>query len=314
MYYQSSCGFWLSTTLFRIFKVLCYSHSGTILQLYGDADALQVTIRLAHPIKLQPGCYFYLFLPAFWFKYDIFQSYTAVAFWCPPEDACGAVTEITFLVSRRGNHGNAISRLREEQTILLDGPYGMDYGLQKYETVILAVKGMGIAATLPLALSLAARQHHDERQLAATTENDLKTIEQTKMDLAKERREFSSKKLHRDSIKKIVLFWSLESNEQLSLEFLVVWCGLARRQAVFVPFKELNFWRCLNPNPNWPFDNFRAIIRAGIVEGIDDKTTAARPVTKAESTLKMEQKKASRESKGSLYSTISESSLYSIAV
>lgn len=231
----ASCGFWLSTTLFRIFKVLYYSHSGTILQLYGDTDALQVTIRLTHPIKLQPGCYFYLFLPAFWFKYDIFQSYTAVAFWCPPEDACGAVTEVTFLVSRRGNHGNAISRLREEQTILLDGPYGMDYGLQKYETVILAVKGMGIAATLPLALSLAARQHHDERvrdkmqelaskgkavakqQLAATTENDRKTIEQTKIDLAKERREFSRKKLHRDSIKKIVLFWSLESNEQLSL-------------------------------------------------------------------------------------------------
>ncbi|EHK48880.1 hypothetical protein TRIATDRAFT_92020 [Trichoderma atroviride IMI 206040] len=355
--------------------------------------ALQVTIRLAHPIKLQPGCYFYLFLPAFWFKYDIFQSYTAVAFWCPPEDACGAVTEITFLVSRRGNHGNAISRLREEQTILLDGPYGMDYGLQKYETVILAVKGMGIAATLPLALSLAARQHHDERvrdklqelaskgkaitklQSAATTENDLKTIEQTKMDLSKERREFSSKKLHRDSIKKIVLFWSLESNEQLSLvqqqlialqaldprnELLVVWCGLARRQAGFVPFKESDFWRCLNPNPNRSFDNvivnkikaernrlsgnlaviasgddeFRAIIRAGIVEGIDDKsidlmetefqprgtgqtqaiTASSRPVTKAESTVKKEEKKASRESKGSLYSTISESSLYSIEV
>lgn len=81
-------------------------------------------------------------------------------------------------------------------------------------------------------------------------------------------------------------------------------------------------------------DEFRAIIRAGIVEGIDDKSidlmetefqprgtgqtqaiaAYSKPVTKAESTVKMEQKKASRESKGSLYSTISESSLYSIEV
>lgn len=81
-------------------------------------------------------------------------------------------------------------------------------------------------------------------------------------------------------------------------------------------------------------DEFRAIIRAGIIEGIDDKSidfmetefqprgigqpqaiaAHSRPVTKAESTVKMEQKKASRESKGSLYSTISESSLYSIEV
>ncbi|KAL7917356.1 hypothetical protein ACQKWADRAFT_307016 [Trichoderma austrokoningii] len=389
----ASCGFWLFTTIFRILKVLYSGRSGTILQLYGDADALQLTIRLTRPIKLQPGCYFYLFFPAFWFKYDIFQSCTAMAFWCPPEDACGEVTEITFLLSRRGNHGNAISRLKEGQTVLLDGPYGMDYGLQKYETVILAVKGMGIAATLPLALGLAARQHYDERvrdklqelgskgkaivkqQAASMTEKDLKTLEQNKMDLAKERREFSSKKLHRDSIKKIVLFWSLESNEQLSLaqqqlkalqaldprnELLVVWCGLARRQAGFVPFKESDFWRCLNPNPNRPFDNmivnkitaersrlsgnlavivsgdeeFRAIIRSGIVESIDDKSihlmetefqprgsrqvlaTAAYsgPNTKAKSTVKMEQKKAFRESKGSLYSTLSESGLYSIEV
>lgn len=252
----ASCGFWLFTTIFRILKVLYSGRSGTILQLYGDADALQLTIRLAHPIKLQPGCYFYLFLPAFWFKYDIFQSCTAMAFWYPPEDACGAVTEITFLLSRRGNHGNAISRLREGQPILLDGPYGMDYGLQKYETVILAVKGMGIAATLPLALSLATRQHHDERvrdklqelaskgkaiakqQSAATTDNDLKILEQNKMNLAKERREYSSKKLHRDSIKKIVLFWSLESNEQLSLaqQQLIALQALDPRNVRCIPF------------------------------------------------------------------------------
>lgn len=253
----ASCGFWLFTTVFRILKVLYSGHSGTILQLYGDTEAVQLTIRLAHPIKLQPGCYFYIFFPAFWFKYDVLQSYTAMAFWYPPEDACRAVTEVTFLLSRRGNHGNAISRLREGQTILLDGPYGMDFGLQKYETVILAVKGMGIAATLPLALSLASRQHHDERvrdklqelsqkgkavvkqKLAATADKDFEVLVQNKTDLAKERRELSGRKLYRDSIKKIVLFWSLESNEQLSLaqQQLVALQALDPRNVCLISFR-----------------------------------------------------------------------------
>ncbi|KAL7786274.1 hypothetical protein V8C37DRAFT_392444 [Trichoderma ceciliae] len=391
----SSCGFWLLTTIFRILRVLYSGHSGTIIQRSGDTDALQLTIRLMHPIKLQPGCYFYIFFPAVCVKYDVFQSYTAMAFWYPPESACGAVAELTFLLSRRGNHATAISRLREGQTILLDGPYGMNYGLQKYETVILAAKGMGIAATLPLALSLAARRQHDEhirdkleelskkrkavvKQHSSAIDKDLESLSQNKSKLAQEQRKFSSKKLYRDSIKKIVLFWSLESNEQLILaqeqlmalqsldprnELFIVWCGLTRHQAGYAPFKESAFWKCLNPKPNRGFDSiivsklkeersrlsgnlavivsgdegFRAMIRTGAVEGIDNKNITfveaefqpksavqkwaetrhsklAFKTVHQEQALKVKQNKQSRDSDGSLYSTVSDSSLYSIQV
>ncbi|PKK42014.1 hypothetical protein CI102_12844 [Trichoderma harzianum] len=328
----SSCGFWLLTTIFRILRVLWSGHSGTIIQRSGDADALQLTVRLMHPMKLQPGCYFYIFFPAFWLKYDILQSYTAMAFWYPPESSYGTITELTFLLSRRGNHAKAISQLREGQTILLDGPYGINYELQTYETAVLAAKGMGIAAILPLALSLAARRHHDDRvrenlgtlsqrnramlkEISSATGEELERLGKKKAELAKERQKFLAKKLYRDAVKKIILFWSLESNEQIALaqeqlvalqaldpnnELFVIWCGFPRYRTGPAPFKESAFWKCLNPNPNKPFDTtivsklkeerkllagsfavivsgdekFRAIIRSGTVKAIDSKSIA----------------------------------------
>ncbi|KAK4243119.1 hypothetical protein C7999DRAFT_36561 [Corynascus novoguineensis] len=46
--------------------------------------------------------------------------------------------------------------------MLLDGPYGQDLQLYKYETVILTAKGMGIVSVLPMALHLAARKDYDD--------------------------------------------------------------------------------------------------------------------------------------------------------
>ncbi|KAK0755581.1 hypothetical protein N5P37_011823 [Trichoderma harzianum] len=389
----SSCGFWLFTTIFRILRVLWSGHSGTIIQRSSDADAIQLTVRLLHPMKLQPGCYFYIFFPAFWLKYNILQSYTAMAFWHPPESSYEAITELTFLLSRRGNHAKAISQLREGQTILLDGPYGINYELQTYETAVLAAKGMGIAAILPLALSLAARRHHDDRvrenlgalsqrnrailkEISSAAGKELEILGKKKAELAKERQKFLNKKLYRDAVKKIILFWSLESNEQISSaqeqlaalqaldpnnELFVIWCGFPRYRTGPAPFKESAYWKCLNPNPNKPFDttiiskikeergllagsfavivsgdaNFRAIIRSGTVKAMDNKSIAfieaefqphGAMQRRAETgdielvqaaqgqAMKLKRKKQSRDSDGSSYSAISESSMYSIQV
>ncbi|KAK0747283.1 hypothetical protein B0T21DRAFT_278055 [Apiosordaria backusii] len=46
--------------------------------------------------------------------------------------------------------------------MLLDGPYGQDLHLYRYETVILTAKGMGIVSVLPMALHLAARKAYDD--------------------------------------------------------------------------------------------------------------------------------------------------------
>lgn len=230
----SSCGFWLSMALFRIFRVLYFGHSGTVIQRSGNADALHVTIRLTHPIELQPGNYFYIYFPAFWLKYNILQSYTAMAFWHSPASPSGAVTELTFLLSRNGNHAKAISSLAEGQSILLDGPYGVDYSLQSYETIILAAKGLGIAATIPIALSFAARRQHDNKirdklqemierqnsiteQQSSATGDGLQILIQKKKDIAQERLTLIRTKLYWDTVKKIDLFWSLENNDQIIL-------------------------------------------------------------------------------------------------
>ncbi|PTB49514.1 hypothetical protein M431DRAFT_543199 [Trichoderma harzianum CBS 226.95] len=329
---------------------------------------IQLTVRLIHPIKLQPGCYFYIFFPAFWLN-----SY-------------GAITELTFLLSQRGNYAKAILQLREGQTILLDGPYA-----------VLAAKGMGIAAILPLALSLAARRHHDERvrenlgalsqknrailkEISSATGKELEGLNKKKTELAKERQILLSKKLYRDAIKKIILFWSLESNAQIALaqeqlvalqaldpnnELFVVWCGFPRYRTGPAPFKESAYWKCLNPNSTKSFDvtvtsklmeersrlagsfaviasgdeRFRAIVRSGAVEGMDSKgiryvETEYQPQSvmqdrevrkynrltlkvakQEEEAMKLKRKQSSRDSdESSLYSTVSESTFYSVQV
>ncbi|KAL7903763.1 hypothetical protein GGI35DRAFT_472882 [Trichoderma velutinum] len=305
----SSCGFWLFITIFRILKVLWSGHS----------DVLQLTIRLMHLIKLQPGCYFYIFFPAFWLN-----SYKAI-------------TELTFLLSRRGNYIKAISQLREGQIILLDGPYGINYELQTYKTAILVAKGMGIAVILPLALSLAARRHYDD-----CVRENLETLSQRNRAMLKEISSATGEELER--LEQLVALQALDPNNEL----FVIWYGFPRYQTGPAPFKKSAFWKCLNPNPNKPFnttiisklkeerkllassfavivsgdESFRAIIRSGTVKAIDSKSiafveTEFQPhgelvqVTQGQA-IKLKRKKQSRDLDGSLYSAISESSMYSI--
>ncbi|KAL7946797.1 hypothetical protein V8C42DRAFT_352309 [Trichoderma barbatum] len=233
----SSCGFWLFTTIFRILRVLWSGYSGIIIQRSGDADVLQLIIRLTHPIKLPPGSYFYIFFPAIWLKYN---------------SSNGDVTELIFILLRRGDHAKAISQLREGQAILLDGPY-----------VVLAAKGMGIAAMLPLALGLAVRRHYDNtvrKKLEELSEKNRSILKEISSAIGKDLESFGQKEAElakeRDAVKKIDLFWSLETLQALDPhnELFVVWCGFLRHRTGHAPFKESMFWKCLNPNLSWSFD------------------------------------------------------------
>lgn len=165
-------------------------------------------------------------------KYNLLHSFTAVPCWHDPYDASRSVSSLTFLLSRHGSHGSAISRLRGGQSILLDGPYGQELGLQKFQNLILAAKGMGIAAILPLALSLALRRNYDNQirdkiQSLSKMDHQLRKqqdrvsgeqkdlLTQKRKDVAVERLNLSQECLNRDPVKKIILFWSLEANSQM---------------------------------------------------------------------------------------------------
>ena len=234
----SSCGFWVATTAFRLLKVLYYRRIGDVIEVLGTADTVQLEVRLRQPVRLHAGAYFYVFFPFTWYplrntiRYNFLHSVTAIAFWHGAYDESRRVTSLRFLLSRHGSHGAAISRLREGQSILLDGPYGQNLKLEDIQNVILSAKGMGIVGILPLALDLALRRKHDDGirgrvqqisaedmqlhgRLQATSGEERESLSHRRQALAEERTSLSKEYLHRDSVKKVIIFWSLESNSQM---------------------------------------------------------------------------------------------------
>ncbi|KJZ69635.1 hypothetical protein HIM_10974 [Hirsutella minnesotensis 3608] len=283
----SSCALWVITTVFRFARLVHCWHTAQIVEVQGTADTVKLDLHLSHPVRIYPGCYFYIFFPSTWyptkkvFKYNLLHSFTAVAFWHDPQENSHAVSSLQFLLSRRGSHRDIISKLKEGQGVLLDGPYGQDIGVQHYQNVILAAKGMGIVGILPLALQLLLRRNHDNRirnRLQNLSEADMMlrrqqekaSIIQKRKDIATERLDLTKQCLNRDSVKKIILFWALESNPQMQWvdqqlkalqrldpenKLLVVWCGYPRNINGTKPFTTSRFWKCWDSATVGNFDD-----------------------------------------------------------
>ncbi len=148
-----------------------------------------------------------------------------MAVWHPPEEN-RLVSSLSFLLSRRGSHATAVSRLSEGDIVLLDGPYGPNL---RQENVILVAKGVGISGVLPLMLDLAIRRYHDnsiEDKIQALN-SDVHRIRlspsreptpEESLHIDQKQREISELRQirpWRDSTRKIVLFWYLEKNSQM---------------------------------------------------------------------------------------------------
>jgi hypothetical protein len=135
--------------------------------------------------------------------------------WHSAPDETGLVSNLSFLLSRHGNHSTAISKLSEGNEIFLDGPYGKDLGLTRVDVVVLAGKGMGIAGVLPLALDITLRRQHDTRIKTRIQEIMESLQQQSDEELSKEVVRLRSTRLFRDATRKVILFWSLDNNSQM---------------------------------------------------------------------------------------------------
>ncbi|KAH6871699.1 hypothetical protein B0T10DRAFT_533442 [Thelonectria olida] len=264
----------------------------SMVEMDGDSGMLKIEVALRFPIKVPPGTYFNIFFPGTVSSYHLLHSYPAVAFWHPPDttDPSGMVSNISFLLTRRGSHARSLLNIERGQKILLDGPFGQDLGLESYENVIFLAKGVGIAGVLPLVLQLTERWGHDNGvrtklqqlskkiQILSMKERDATGTErdeiiQKKGALMVEKESLSRESLFRDATKKIVLFWSLEHNSQMEAvgrylkrlqeldpdnKLLVVWCGYPCQRSGSLPFDlKSNFWACMEPSPGRPeFDTF----------------------------------------------------------
>lgn len=132
---------WRNGILSRGFSRATITHSGNVIL---------GSVALSRPIKTEPGQHIHL-----WFSVplttirSLFQSHPlVVASWSDrPQSSFDILIE-----PRRGltKHLLARSKLRQDPCrALFSGPYGASVPVGKYETVLMAASGFGIAAQLP---------------------------------------------------------------------------------------------------------------------------------------------------------------------
>lgn len=189
------CGaLWGMTTLYRLLKAFCYVSGAEVRDAREHRGVTRVRVSCKRMMNISPGSYFYVIFPGILFGYNIMNNRPLMVVWRDPRPASTEPADLTFLLSHHGHRLRPPSLVRG-QKLLLDGPYGHDLGLQHYETVILASKGIGIAGVLASALHLLERQKHD----AAMKRQASKT---------------SKPYLFRDATRKVDILWSLEHESQ----------------------------------------------------------------------------------------------------
>ena len=189
-----SSALWGMTTLYRLLRAFCYVSGAVVRDARACQGATRVRVSCARALNISPGSYFYVSLRGGLFGGSVLHSRPLMVVWRDPGQMFTEPGDLTFLVSHQDRRSRSFHPEKDHK-LFLDGPYGRDLGLQHYETVILAAKGIGIVGVLGSALHLLERQKHD----AAMKRQASKT---------------SKPHLFRDTTRKVDIFWSLEHKSQ----------------------------------------------------------------------------------------------------
>ena len=133
-------------------------------------------VSLFKTVSIHPGAYFYLFFErSGWRQYrgEPMMAYgweaasdTATWRWNSKQ-----IKKLKFLVQNQEHLSAALSR--RDVAVTLDGPYGRDPLLHKFDTVVLVADGIGILAILPLVVHLAERSWYDQSVKIRTSGLDI---------------------------------------------------------------------------------------------------------------------------------------------
>jgi len=126
-------------------------------------SAVRMTVTLRRPLEIRPGQYLYLFLSDMGSR-GRFQAHPYVITWW--NDSFNA-TELSFLIQPQRGLSEALISRNAVRSVIVDGPYGKDLCLEKYETVILAAKGIGIAGILPYIRHMTYRKVSKDKEYEA---------------------------------------------------------------------------------------------------------------------------------------------------
>lgn len=72
-------------------------------------------------------------------------------------------TILSFLIQPQKGISSLLAGRNSLTKAIIDGPYGQNFKLETYESVLLFAKGIGIAGVIPHALSLIERKTHKEQ-------------------------------------------------------------------------------------------------------------------------------------------------------
>lgn len=147
---------WAANTLYRWVRLLFYAASFIVQEEGGDADASWIRLHSKdQSVRLYPGGYFYVYLSGKLLHYNLLNSYPMMVMWYPPNQESGPdeVKDVTLLVSHRRPRLRSV-RFATGDRLLIDGPYGHDLELQRFDEVILVARGPGVAGILSIALYL----------------------------------------------------------------------------------------------------------------------------------------------------------------
>ncbi|KAF5240564.1 hypothetical protein FANTH_9535 [Fusarium anthophilum] len=252
-----ACGLLGSTHLYRLVRMFLFSHTRATVEKRWDKEVVvQLKLATDKPVKIFPGCYFYVFFNGPLPFYDLFHGYAMTPFWGRPKQFLnGEVSDPTFLITRKGHHAKSLACVSSGDSLRLDGPYGRDLKLYRFETVVLTAKGVGIVGVLPFALQLAGRRRRDDEARSRHA-----------------RLRDSSEPVFADFSRNVDVIWWLEHDyqdqwvaDQLrslqeldSQNLLVVWCIYPDSKKASNSFEKNKYW---SARSNFGFDSFSRELR-----------------------------------------------------
>jgi predicted ferric reductase len=247
-----ACGLWL---LSHVYRVVARWRSAEVTEKWSDSEVTRLRLKTQRPVAAFPGSYFYLYLPGSYLNYNLMRS-SAVMMLCSDmeQTVTGKTTDFHILAGRQSRYLRQLRTIEKGDRMLLDGPYGQDLHLYRYETVILTAKGIGIVSVLPMALHLAARKSYDDSVRSRSNLDEDPTLGLTAPRAAAS--------VFRDATRRIDLLWRLEHNNQdqwvadqlKALQdldprrvMLMVWCIYPKPQARDPPFQQEPHWVAVYP-------------------------------------------------------------------
>jgi hypothetical protein len=151
LYPLIAIGLWSFNFGFRLYNVI--KHSRRAVASIEELDGgVKIVVYVNHNIANRPGQYFYLYFPELPLPYK-FQAHPLVAMRCK---SIKQGTKLEFLMECKGKSRGYFT-FKRKASVIVDGPWGVELGLEQYERVVLVGQGLGIAGLLSCAIYLGER-------------------------------------------------------------------------------------------------------------------------------------------------------------